>query len=198
MKICGIYGIKNKVNGKMYVGSGRDCVRRWSYHKTQLKYDRHNNGNMQEEVNKFGLDNFQFIILEECLAKELYKKEEEYMKKYRKQLYNINGINKKDKFIRRGKAVTKYREKRSELNKGENNPRARLCEEDVINILDMLEDGVDTIAVANKYGLSENYVRNSLRTGYRWHDIVEKYYMEKEAVSFELDTTSESDKKQDK
>lgn len=63
----GVYTITNKINGKMYVGSTEEVFRkRWQRHKSELKKGIHSNGHIQNSVNKYGLENFEFEILQEC------------------------------------------------------------------------------------------------------------------------------------
>jgi hypothetical protein len=49
MKISGIYKIINKINNKYYVGSSK-----------------HINPHLQNAWNKYGQNNFDFVITEEC------------------------------------------------------------------------------------------------------------------------------------
>lgn len=62
----GIYIITNKVNSKIYVGSGVDAFRRWREHKSDLNLNRHNNGRLQNAWNKYGSEAFYFEIVEFC------------------------------------------------------------------------------------------------------------------------------------
>jgi group I intron endonuclease len=62
----GIYIITNKVNSKIYVGSGVDAFRRWREHKSDLNLNRHNNGRLQNAWNKYGSEAFDFEIVEFC------------------------------------------------------------------------------------------------------------------------------------
>lgn len=62
----GIYGIKNKVNNKMYVGQTYDFQYRWGKHKTALRTNTHSNKKLQFAWNKYGENNFEFFIIEEC------------------------------------------------------------------------------------------------------------------------------------
>ncbi len=62
----GIYGIKNKVNNKIYVGQTYDFQYRWGKHKTALRTNTHSNRKLQFAWNKYGENNFEFFIIEEC------------------------------------------------------------------------------------------------------------------------------------
>lgn len=58
--ICGIYQITNLINGKIYIGQSIDIERRWNQH-------RYGKGSLilRNAINKYGIDNFNFQILEE-------------------------------------------------------------------------------------------------------------------------------------
>lgn len=68
MKIIrGVYTITNKVNGKMYLGSTVLSFKcRWGNHKNALKHNRHSNDHLQSAVNLYGIENFEFEVLQEC------------------------------------------------------------------------------------------------------------------------------------
>ena len=64
----GIYKIKNIKNDEYYVGSTINLVRRWSQHKSRLKYNKHHSK-----------DFFIFEIIEECDTEFLFEKEQYYI-----------------------------------------------------------------------------------------------------------------------
>lgn len=67
-KCCGIYGLKNKTNGKWYVGqSTRSIADRWSSYKN-LKCD--SQPKLLNAIVKYGYDKFEKIILENCPAEQ--------------------------------------------------------------------------------------------------------------------------------
>ena len=84
MKISGIYAIENLVTGKIYIGQATHIKERWKIHKWSLKENRHINTHLQRSWNKYGKQNFQFIILELCSEIELSKKEIFHITEYRK------------------------------------------------------------------------------------------------------------------
>jgi hypothetical protein len=60
--MMGIYLIRNIINDKMYIGQSIDIERRWSEHKND--YIRKNKYPLYKAFKKYGLDNFDFTILE--------------------------------------------------------------------------------------------------------------------------------------
>lgn len=78
---CGIYMIKNKINGKMYVGQSVNIEKRWREH-CRGYYD--GNRPISNAIKKYGKNNFEFTILHECKNDSdlLNKLEQHYIKKY--------------------------------------------------------------------------------------------------------------------
>lgn len=61
----GIYCIKNKINNKVYIGKTiTKFQKRWFHHRSLLRAGIHNNKYLQKSWNKYGEDNFEFIMLE--------------------------------------------------------------------------------------------------------------------------------------
>jgi len=84
--MCGIYIIINIVNNKVYIGQSTMIEKRWLTERS---------GNcgakLKNAFQKYGIDNFQFSVLEECSKEELNEKEIAYIKLYNsiKNGYNI-------------------------------------------------------------------------------------------------------------
>lgn len=75
----GIYKITNKINKKYYVGSAYDLYKRYKEHRSALVSNRHHNKQLTRFVNKYGIDNLEFNLLEECLIEELESREQYYI-----------------------------------------------------------------------------------------------------------------------
>lgn len=93
---AGIYKILNKETGRIYIGASTVLPQRWSRHRSLLYSRNHNNQNMQEEYNKYGLEAFEFEVLEgyppDTQLETLEKREQEEIKKRLSEgqsLYNI-------------------------------------------------------------------------------------------------------------
>ena len=80
--MIGIYCIKNKINGKVYIGSSNNIERRFKKHKTELNTNNHSNKYLEKAYKKYGKDNFEFIILELCTQEELIQREIFFINKY--------------------------------------------------------------------------------------------------------------------
>lgn len=61
----GVYSIRNKTNGKVYVGSTtRNIMTRFSEHKHNLRHNKHSNLYLQHAWNKYGENCFEFSVIE--------------------------------------------------------------------------------------------------------------------------------------
>lgn len=78
--MIGIYCIRNKVNGKCYVGQAQDIEVRWNRHK----YDANNGSDyhIHRAFRKYGIDQFEFSVLEECDIDQLNDKEIYWIDQY--------------------------------------------------------------------------------------------------------------------
>lgn len=63
---CGIYLIWNKISNKQYVGSSKNLYDRIHNHVHLLKRNRHHNNHLQSSFNKYGMNSFEYKILEFC------------------------------------------------------------------------------------------------------------------------------------
>jgi group I intron endonuclease len=91
-KRIGIYGIRNTINDKIYIGkTGMNFGDRWDSHKSLLKNGKHENQHLQRAWDKYGADAFEFIIVEECSVEDLDVKEKHWIKYYKERglSYNI-------------------------------------------------------------------------------------------------------------
>ena len=71
---CGIYKITNNINQKVYIGQSIDIIRRWRNHKS-FNESLCGHYPLYQAFKKYGLENFSFEIIEECLPQELNDKE---------------------------------------------------------------------------------------------------------------------------
>lgn len=88
-KLAGVYQIKNKINGHIYIGSSVNMVDRLWNHKTKLRNQTHKNPHLQAAWNKYGEENFEFTILETVQRREdAVKLEQKYIDTFNPD-YNI-------------------------------------------------------------------------------------------------------------
>ena len=66
----GVYQIKNKKNGKIYIGCTKNLMGKINSHKFQLKNGLHINKEMQKDFDEIGEEGFSFDILDELKPKE--------------------------------------------------------------------------------------------------------------------------------
>lgn len=92
MKIQGIYKIVNCINNKVYIGQSIDIEKRFQEHKYNIKTNiKHP---LYKSIRKYGIGNFEFIIIEHVINdNELNKREQhwlDYYNSYEKDFgYNI-------------------------------------------------------------------------------------------------------------
>lgn len=114
--MIGIYKVTNKINGKSYVGQSVDIQRRWTEHKN-INGKATSASAVRASIKKYGVESFTFEVLEECRLEELNKREAYWIKKLGTfgGGYNLNPG---------GEQATI----------GEDNPNAKVTEQDVIAI----------------------------------------------------------------
>ena len=87
---CGIYLISNLINNKIYVGQSINIEKRWTQHKRELRNNIHENKRLQNAWNKYGEENFEFSIVEECDINQLNQREIYWISKFNSC---VNGYN---------------------------------------------------------------------------------------------------------
>lgn len=112
--MIGIYKITNKTNNKSYIGQTNDIQRRFIEHKTKGTSSRIP---LDIAIQKYGVDNFSFEIIEECTLEELNEKEQYWIAYYdtKKNGYNCTDGGNQHSI-------------------GSNNGRAKLTEEEIKEI----------------------------------------------------------------
>ena len=96
--MIGIYKIENLINGKVYIGQSINTSARWLAHKEVLSMPSHAyelKKPLYKDMNKYGIENFKFEIIEECDKEKLNEKEIYWIKKYNSYYFdnNSNGYN---------------------------------------------------------------------------------------------------------
>ena len=118
-KMTGIYKYKNKINGRIYIGQSTDIEHRYKQHLYDAKNRTEKSTGIDIAINKYGIENFCFEILEECDVNQLDERERFWINYY--DSYH-NGYN---RTVGGGSL------------KGEEHPRAILTEQQVWTIREL-------------------------------------------------------------
>lgn len=98
MQIGYIYIIQNMINGKYYLGSTKNVQQRKVRHFRELKNNSHHSILLQRAVNKYGIENFEFIIIETCF--NYINREQQLINKINfKDSYNVSSTATSGDFI---------------------------------------------------------------------------------------------------
>lgn len=170
--ICGVYQIKNLTTDKVYIGSSSDIRRRWQCHRDTLRKGTSRTPYLQHAWNKYGLDDFEFIILETTDIDTLLLREQHWIDTlqsanpaYGYNLLPTAGNN------RGHKASAETRRKLSLVGKGRNagskHKLAKLTEEQVFVIKERLAQGDTIEAIAADYGVCFQSI-GLIRSGKTW------------------------------
>ena len=119
--VSGIYGILNRKNNKIYIGQSVNVKKRLENHKSQLVHNKHFNNHLQNSVNKYGINSFEFILLKHCKIQYLNRFEKLFIKKY-KSANPMYGYNLEDGGTVNHKVSDETKRKISKANSGENHP----------------------------------------------------------------------------
>lgn len=88
----GVYAIRHKISGKVYIGSATHISTRISGHKYLLRHNNHTSKYLQHAWNKYGVDAFEFIVLE-ITSRDNLADREQYWLDYYKAYKQNNGYN---------------------------------------------------------------------------------------------------------
>lgn len=90
--VSGIYCITNKVNNKKYIGQSKNIFSRWSEHYRTATSNSDRCSSIHKAIKKYGIENFNFEILELCAINKLDELEIQYIKLFKETgniLYNL-------------------------------------------------------------------------------------------------------------
>lgn len=91
--ISGVYKIENTLNGKLYIGSSLDVMRRWRSHVSLLNRGTHYSIHLQNAWNKYGQKSFSFKVLSKVSEGKILLKIEQWHLDYYKPFgslgYNV-------------------------------------------------------------------------------------------------------------
>ena len=75
MKISAVYKIKNNITGDFYIGSSKNVKKRWANHKCPAKWRERPNSPLYQDMQRYGVDKFDFTYL--CFVEPKYLKQVE-------------------------------------------------------------------------------------------------------------------------
>lgn len=76
----GVYLIRNRVNGKVYVGSAaQSLTERWTTHRKSLRRGTHYNEYLQRAWDRYGERAFEFVVLIRCQSGDCVRVEQAFI-----------------------------------------------------------------------------------------------------------------------
>ena len=114
MKISAVYKITNTITNDFYIGSSKDVKSRWAVHKCHSTWKNNPNNPMYIDMHQYGLDKFDFQILEEVEIEKLKETEQQFIETL-KPTYNDRNANGLDierykKYMKEYQKSDKYKE----------------------------------------------------------------------------------------
>ncbi len=145
--MIGIYKITNLATGKIYVGQSSNIKDRWRAHRARYKnpksigYD----SQLYKDMRIYGLENFEFSVVEECKSDELLDREKYWVKK-----------------------LDSYEHGYNETEGGRSGVVNKIPKDMLHQIIEELRTTTDgNIQIAKRYNVSENMI-SGINTGYYW------------------------------
>lgn len=167
--MIGIYKITNQVNNKIYIGQSKRIKERWQEHLRSGQPEKYSIKERDSKVpihlamQKYGVENFKFEIIEECLEEELNDKE-----RYWISYYNSNNKEK-------GYNLTIGGQENFAL-KGEFHSQAKLTQRDVDQIKFLLKENKKSYTeILKLYPFITKGTISNINNGKNWKDNSEKY-----------------------
>lgn len=165
MRTSGIYGLIVKSTSELYVGKSCDIGKRWSHYSAKLKAGDHNYAQIQRAYDNNDLG---WVILEECADNEesLVDRENWWFKNAEKMGYRLINKERSSKVKSRVKDTSKMKAAQT----GMKNGNCRLSVENVVEIKNLLNEGVKIEELAKKYYVSPTHISN-IKLGKRWSSV---------------------------
>lgn len=142
MKNSGVYAIKNTITNKVYVGSSKNMTKRKANHFSLLRHNKHYNAHLQSSFNKYGIEAFEWIVLEMC--GDLAEKEKNWICKL-EATNPTRGYNLAAEPYAACKGVER------ELVRGSLHPKSKLIEADILTIFRLYENGSKVTQIAKEF-----------------------------------------------
>ena len=110
MEISGVYKITNTITGDFYIGSSKNVKHRLAEHKCKSTWNKCPNKQLYKDMQKYGVDKFEFQIIAEVEPEELKEKEQQFIETL-KPTYNNRNAN--------GWDFERYKESQKEYEKSD-------------------------------------------------------------------------------
>lgn len=170
-KISGIYKIENKINHKVYIGQSKDLHGRKLSHLCGLRNGNHYNKHLQASIDKYGINNFSFTVIEKCDKDKLNDREVYWIAKY-DSMNNLKGYNRESGGTVGKEVSESTKEMMRNYFEGEKSRTAVISEETAKDIISMLVRGDSIHGIAKKLGISHKIVE-SIRIKKTWKYLTE-------------------------
>ena len=90
MKVSGVYKITNTVTNDFYIGSSKNVKQRLAVHKCQSTWKNYPNKQLYQDMQKYGVDKFEFDILCEVEPEHLKETEQQFIETLKPTYNNYN------------------------------------------------------------------------------------------------------------
>lgn len=171
----GIYLIHNNITDKYYIGKGSNVKERWRHHKYVLQNKKHHNKDIQEDFDKYGIESFDFRVIEYC--ENLDEREIYWISYYSsRNLYNkttggdsgytVNPIS-----IERSKKANNL----LKSSVGQNNGSSKLTDSEVYDIKIRFINGESKLSIEKDYPHIKKSTLYAIKNGTSWKHILPEY-----------------------
>ena len=162
----GIYKIENLVNHKIYIGQSKNLHNRMLQHRSELRRRKHGNTHLQSAVDKYGIENFTFSVIEECPIEMLDEREVFWIEKLqsanRKYGYNRSLGGQANRLVSEHTRMLMR-----ERFEGEKSRTAKISEDVAKDIVQRLTKGESIHGIAKALGISHKIVAG-IRAKHKW------------------------------
>ena len=101
--MTGVYKIENIKTRECYIGSSKDVERRFAQHKCKSNMKRMPNNLLYKSIQKYGLENFNFVLLEECEPERLKKAEQYWIEKLNPAFNTYKAFKSKEEYAQQNR-----------------------------------------------------------------------------------------------
>jgi len=168
-----IYSIRNKTNGKQYIGSTTQPDKRKIQHFSDLRRNRHYNKHLQYSFNKYGESSFDFEILEECVDEVLAESEKKWIHctSVTNPDFGFNATNEPYAPMRGKKHTKKTLDLFKVIRpKGSEHPHSKIDEVMVVRIFFMFGEGLNQKQISEQTGVDQTNISLIIR-GKAWKHV---------------------------